>query len=125
MLTSDHAMLGSDHGTVSTVQTALGGDHVTVPTIGTQSPLSSLTLGADNFVFHPGLGNDNVHNTSAHATDVGSNSGQNSPQSSGLAMSVPDPVPEIMFDPAHHDAADLSTTVSQFQQMASSAHLLH
>ena len=125
MLTSNHATLGSDRGTVSTVQTALEGDHATVSAIGTQSAFTSPALGVDNFVFHPNLGDDTTHNTSAHAADVGSIGGQNSPQPSGGAISVPELVPEMMFDPGHHDAADVSATLSQFQQMASSAHLLH
>jgi hypothetical protein len=124
MLTSDHAMLGSDHGAVSTVQTALEGDHATVSSIATQSSFTSHAPGADNFVFHSNLGEDTIHNTSAHAADAGSISGQNSPQQSGLAISGPELGPEIMFDPAYHDAADVSAT-SQFHQMASSAHLLH
>jgi len=146
VLTGDHAIassvdtfvLGGDHGTVSTIQTALSGDHATESTIqsalgggraaistnGTPSPFTSSAPGADNFVFHPNLGDDTVHNTSVHATDVGSISGQNSPQPLGLAISVPELGPEIMFAPAYHDAADVSAT-SQFHQMASSAHLLH
>ena len=125
--TSDQPMVDGDHGKGSTVQTAQGGDHATVPTIGTQSSSTALALGADNFVFHPNLGNNNIHETSTHTTDAGSISSQNGPQPSGLAVSVHELAPEFLIDYAHHDAADVSATVSQFpfQQMASSAHLLH
>ena len=125
VIVGDHAMLGSDHGAASTDQTALGVNHANVPSIGTPSPFTSAALGADNFVFHPNLGDDAIHNTSAHAPDVGSISSQNGPQPSGLAVSVHELAPEFLIDYAHHDAADVSATVSQFQQMASSAHLLH
>ena len=125
VLTSDHDILGSDHGIGSTVQTALGNAHATVPTVGTQSPFTSPALGADNFVFHADLGNDNLHNTSAHASDVGSSSGRKQLATIRARVSVPELVTEFLYDSTHHDAADLSATMGQFQQMASSAHLLH
>ena len=113
---------GGDHVTLPTVETPLGGDHANVPAIGTPSPFTSV-VSADNFVFHPNLGNDNVHNSDSHATVFGSSNLQNIAQPSTFAPEHI--VPEIMFDPAHHDATDISTTVSQFHQIASSITLLH
>jgi hypothetical protein len=124
-LPTTQVALGGDHVTAPTIQPALGGDHATVPTAGISSPFASPALSADSFVFHPNLGTDNTHNSDIHTTDFGHVNGQNGAQLSGLATSVPQFAPEFMFDPAHHDATDISATVSQFHQMASSGTLLH
>jgi hypothetical protein len=117
--------LGGDHVAVPPIETALGGDHATVLTMGTPSPFTSLAVGADNFVFHPNLGSDNIHNYDVHAAVLGPSNVQNSAQLSGLATSAPELSPQIMFDPVHHDVADISATLSQFHQIVSSAALLH
>ena len=120
--TSGSPALGGDHVTLPTVETALGGDHANVPALGASSPFTSV-VGADNFVFHPNLGHDNVRNSESHAAVFESSNVQNSVQLSTFAPEHL--VPEIMFDPTHHDATDISATVSQFHQMASSGTLLH
>jgi hypothetical protein len=117
--------LGGDQVTVPPMGTALGGEHATVLTMGTPSPFTSPALGADNFVFHPNLGNDNAHNSDAHAAVFAPSNVQSSAQLSELVTSAPEPAPPTMFDPTHHDVADISAMVSQFHQIASSAALLH
>ena len=124
-LPTTQGAFGGDHVTAPAIQPALGGDHATVPTAGLSSPFTSPALGADSFVFHPNLGTDNTHNSDIHTTDSGHVNGQNGAQPLGLATSLPQFAPEFMFDPAHHDATDISATVSQFHQMASSGTLLH
>jgi hypothetical protein len=92
---------------------------------GSSKIAASPALGVDSFVFHPNLGSDNIHTSDAHATVFGPSNVQNSAQLSGPATSAPELVHQIMFDPANHDVADISATVSQFHHIVSNAALLH
>jgi hypothetical protein len=105
---------------------AIGGNHGINPAVNAPT-LAAATFGGfghDSFVFQPNLGTETSQNFEAHAANFEHTSGQAGPLATGPSAS--DAHLEVLFDPGHQDAMDLSTTaINQFHQMVASVAHLH